>query len=374
MLTRFRRKRPPFPARPTRPGLVEPSLDWTLQAVVAALGADRAMTPQLRNRLAMCGIPWPELEAVLRRVRTVESWSREMIRGAEKAESAGDYARAAAYAFLGQLVVSPHHPVKKHFQKLLRENHLRHRQTTRAGTAESVSLVGGRVRGIYERPARVRARPVVLFPPLASTKEELVPLADPLLEAGHPVLRLDMPGQGESPAPLEPESERLLRSALDEMGYTASEGVFLGGISLGSYYALRIAATDPERVCAVFAVSPPAIVTGDDWARQMEIIWQYLDIYFDTPTREETHRIALNLHLNGLGERVTCPVLMYHGTRDRINVPDARERYREILASAPLTDYLLPDIHACPWHLGPRIGPEAARWLGAMGDDTNPRD
>lgn len=362
MLQQLRRKRP-FPPRPINPGLVAPSLDWILQAIVAAVSAKGAMTPALRNRLAMCGIPWPELEAVLARVRTIESWAREMIRGAEKAEGEGDYSRAAAYAFLGQLVVGPHHPVKKYLQTLMRENHIKDRQCTIDGTVQRVSLAGGRFAGIYERPAMVRQRPVILMPPLASTKEELVPLADPLLAQGHPVLRLDLPGQGESLGPLELDSEHLLKSALDEMGFTASEGVYMGGISLGSYYALRLAAIDPDRVRAVYAVSPPAIMTHDDWAGQMEIIWCYLDVYFGTATRKETHQIAMNLHLNELGERITCPVLLYHGAQDRICVPNARECYREILVNASLTDYLLPDIHACPWHLAPRIGPEAAKWL-----------
>ena len=353
----------PFPPRPRNVEFCVPSLDWTLQAIVAVIGAKNALPPQLRNRLAMCGIPWEEMEPLLTGVRTVEGWARAWMRAAEVAEAEGNFAKAAAMAFLGQLVVSPRHPAKGWFLSTLQRNHLRDRQAMTDRTVERVELAGGQLVGIWEVPHGADRMPVMLMPPLASTKEELTVFADPLLAQGHPVLRLDMPGQGESPAPLSPTLETILQGALDEMGFTAAEGVILGGISLGSYFSLRLAAVEPRRVRAVFGVSPPAIVTPADWARQLEIIWQYLDIYFGCETREQTHRLALTLHLDPLGTQVRCPVLLYHGTQDRICVPDARERYREILPCAPLTDYLLPDVHACPMHLSPRIAPEVVRWL-----------
>jgi esterase/lipase len=292
------------------------------------------------------------------------------MREAERSEAAGDYDRAASQAFLGQVIVSPHHPVKGWFWQTLQRCHLEDRKRRFDGTVERVSLAEGRLIGIWERPTTITRRPVLLLPPLASTKEELAVLSIPLLEQGHSVLRLDMPGQGESPCPLTPNTEVLLRDAMDEMGFTETEGIIVGGISLGSYFGLRLAAIDPRRVRAAFAVSPPAIVTEEDWARQMEIIWQYLDIYFGCADRSETHKLALNLHMEGIAEEIRCPVLMYQGTLDRINVTNARELYRTMLKNAQVTDFLLPDLHACPWHLSPRIAPEVVGWIQRVTEEA----
>lgn len=330
---------------------------------MAAIGAKRALNPELQNRLEMCGIPWSDLAPVMARIRSVESWAREWMREAERSEAAGQFDRAAAQAFLGQVVVSPHHPVKRWFLQTMQRCHLEDRKQKFDGTVERVTLADGRLVGIWERPATVTRLPVLLMPPLASIKEELAVLADPLLAQGHPVLRLDMPGQGESPCPLSLNTEEILRDAMDEMGFTEAEGIIVGGISLGSYYGLRLTAIDPRRVRAAFAVSPPAIVTEDDWAGQIEIIWQYLDIYFGCADRSDTHKLAMNLHMDGIAEEIRCPVLMYQGTLDRINVPNARELYRGMLRNAEVTDFLLPDLHACPWHLSPRIAPEVAGWI-----------
>jgi pimeloyl-ACP methyl ester carboxylesterase len=115
-------------------------------------------------------------------------------------------------------------------------------------------------------------------------------------------------------------------------------------------------------VRGVFGVSPPALVTEKDWARQPPIIWQYLDLYFDTP-RLETRQRVRTLHLDDAAPGLACPVRLYHATRDTINPPDAAERYRALLPHIPLTDCLLPDRHACLMHLRDHIGPEVAAWM-----------
>jgi pimeloyl-ACP methyl ester carboxylesterase len=354
------RKRRLYPERPKQTGLAEASLDWTLQAIVAALGARRAVGRQLKSRIKLSGVPWEDMEPILNRVRGVADWSREWMRYAEVKESEGEYEKAAAAAYLGQLIIALHQPSKRWFWATMQRCHLKARQQKTEWHTEKVSLVGGQIHGLWERPHKVEALPVLLLPPLACAKEELAPLADPLLAQGHPVLRLDLPGQGESIPPLQPDSEAQILTALEEMGI---DQCFIGGISLGSFYGLRLTAQIPERVHGVFAVSPPAIQTPDEWARQMEIIWQYLDHYFAAPTREQTYRLAQQLTLEGVGEVINCPVLIYHATLDRINPPTARESYRNLLTNAPLTDFLLPDTHACPYHLRPRIAPEVADWV-----------
>lgn len=337
----------------------EPSIPVSVRLLVALLGAKRALPPRLRRRLELSGLSWAEIAPVLARIRGVEGWAREWEREAARSIAAGDSFRASAQAFLGQLILTPFHPRKVPLQDILRETHLRYRQTLTGRTVQKVHLVGGRLVGLYEYPDGATGTPIILLPPLASVKEELTLLADPLLDAGHPVLRLELPGQGESPAPLGPDTEHLLREALDEMGF---ETVYAGGISLGAFYAFRLAHAAGERVRGVFGVSPPALVTDKDWARQPPVIWQYLDLYFGT-TRPETRLRARTLHLDDVASSLSCPVRLYHATRDTINPPDAADRYRALLPHLPLTDRIVPDRHACMMHLRETIGPEIVTWM-----------
>lgn len=323
------------------------------------------------KRLELSGLIWPEIAPILARIRTVNGWGRTWLREAEKSERAGDFGRAAAKAFLGHLLLSPFNPRKTALLDLLRRCHARDRQSRPDIVFERVSLADGRLAGYWERPrGQTTLKPlVVLLPPLASTKEELFLLADPLLAAGYPVLRLDLPGQGESPPPLTVNAERLLMQALDDVGVTTNEGCFAGGISLGAYFALRLGGTDHARVRGVFGVSPPAIVTPEQWAKQDEVIWQYLDLYFAAPTREETLRRGLSMTLDDVVHDVTCPVLLYHAAHDGISLPDAPQRYRSALVhAAPLEDHVLNDIHGCTLHLNDVVAPAVVAWCDQVVD------
>ena len=335
------------------------------QVAVWLLGARRALGGhKLRRRLELAGLSWEDLVPTLARVRTISDWARAFERDAAKSEARGDWERAAKQAFLGQLLLAPAQPLKAELLQTLRRCHVRDRRDRLGLRTTPVTLHG--LAGLWETPGTPTRPPVLLMPPLASVKEELTALADPLLRAGHSVLRLELPGQGESPAPLRSDLDARLRACLDEMGWTAQTGVFAGGISLGAFFALRLAGIDNQRVRAAFGVSPPAFTTPDDWARQPEVIWQYLDIYFGGATRQETYENALRLHMDDLRDNFTGPVLLYHGIRDRINPPDVPRRWRHALPYARLTEVLLPDGHACLGHLRSRIGPESARWLAAI--------
>ena len=358
--------RAPFPPRPVRRGGAEPSVDWRIRAAVAVFGARRLIKGALRRRLELTGLGWDEMAPVLARIRTVEGWARVWQAEAEASQARGDFRRAAAQAFLGHLLLSPYNPRKEILLDLLRRAQVRDRKARSDIDFERVALAEGKLVAYRETPKHVSKPPVLLLPPLASTKEELWVLGDPLLAAGHPVLRIDLPGQGESPAPLSIDAERVLMHALDELGVSAETGCFAGGISLGAYFALRLAGADPGRVRGVFGVSPPAIVTPEQWAKQEEVVWQYLDLYFATESRDETYRIGLSMRLDDVVSGVACPVLLYHASYDPISLPDRRERYQAALAHAPLTDHMLSDMHGCTLHLKDTIAPAVVDWCDGI--------
>ena len=363
----------PFPPRPRFRGGAEPSIPWQGQAAVLFLGARRVLAPMTR-RLELSGLSWDEMAPVLARIRTIGDWGRQWHREAQASLERGEWRRAAAQAHLGHLPLSPYNPRKTALLSLLRRAHIAERTARRDHRFEWVYLANGKLAGYWETPRNAHRPPVVLLPPLASTKEEMSVLGDPLLAAGHPVLRLDLPGQGESPPPLSITVETLLMPALDELGITADTGYFIGGISLGAYFALRLAGTDAGRVRGAFGVSPPAIITPEQWAKQPEVIWQYLDLYFATETRAETLRLGLSMVLEDVADTVTCPLLLYHATRDFVSLPDRVERYRAAFAHVPLRDTMLDDEHGCLFHLKDVIAPEVAAWCGGISDGRGETD
>src|ERR1700704_6459480 len=107
------------------------------------------------------------------------------------------------------------------------------------------------MRGLLRNPAAVDRPPVLLMiPGLDSVKEELQATADYFLRRGIATLAIDGPGQGETEFArnIEPAYEKPAGAAIDWLegrhDVDASRiGVY--GVSLGGYYAVRVAAPRP---------------------------------------------------------------------------------------------------------------------------------
>jgi pimeloyl-ACP methyl ester carboxylesterase len=96
-----------------------------------------------------------------------------------------------------------------------------------------------------------------------------------------------------------------------------------------------------------------------------EVIWQYLDLYFATQTRDETLRLGLSMVLDDIIDEIRCPVLLYHASRDTISLPDVAERYRAALSHTRLTEHRVDDMHGCMLHLKSTIAPSIVAWCEA---------
>jgi dienelactone hydrolase len=228
-----------------------------------------------------------------------------------------------------------------------------------------VPLDGGRVVGNLRRPADGTRPPLVLLVAgLDSTKEEFFRLENVFLERGMATFSMDGPGQGESgyELPIRPDYELAVAPVLDELAgrqHLDLGRVGLLGVSLGGYYAPRVAAFEP-RVKAAVGLSGP---------------YKFSDIWDDLPvlTREtfvaksfsrdeqEARAKAAELDLNGVAERIEQPYLAITGKLDRLIPWQQTERAAK---EAPHGSFVLhaDGNHACA-NVPYKTRPAAADWL-----------
>ena len=192
---------------------------------------------------------------------------------------------------------------------------------------------------------RGRAPCMVHFDGLDVMKEwiYLTGVALELRRRGVATLILDHPGVGEAlrlrNLPSLPEMERPAAAALDYLAGREDVDVGRAGImalSLGGYYAPRVAAFEPRMKCCVawgaqwnwhervVARLNPASTTQ----RSVSHFADHLQWVFGKPTLDETLAVIERFTLEGVADRIACPLLIVHGENDRqIPLADAQALY-----------------------------------------------
>jgi 2,6-dihydroxypseudooxynicotine hydrolase len=113
-------------------------------------------------------------------------------------------------------------------------------------------------------------------------------------------------------------------NALERRPDVDAERVGLMGVSLGGYYAPRAAAFEP-RVRAVIAIAGPYDVPAA--FDQMPDLTQEAFIHRSGATsRADALERLRPFTLEGVAERVTCPILVIMGRQDRVIPPADAER------------------------------------------------
>ena len=292
------------------------------------------------------GIDANDFQRVTNSIETWDDWCRKWSEcGAmheqmgEQAEAQGNYASAGYHYF--------HASIAYHFGKYLFvrwPDQLRaaHEHTVHAYQkaspyfdipAERVAIPyedGLTMYGVLRKPWHTPKPPVViLIPGLDSVKEELHNYGDDFLRRGMAALAIDGPGQGEMEfdRPMRYDYEVPIRYAIDYLESRPdvdAARVGIVGISQGGHYAVRAAAFEP-RVRA-------AITNGGGY--------NLLDYFAKRPGHsKETsiHRLmAANeadameklkpFNLQGVAEKVQCPLLVIVGDRDRLVPPEQGKR------------------------------------------------
>jgi dipeptidyl aminopeptidase/acylaminoacyl peptidase len=183
---------------------------------------------------------------------------------------------------------------------------------------------------------------VIMMPGLDSVKEELQATAEYLLARGLAIIAIDGPGQGEAEyeLPIEPAYERVASAVADYLeGRDDIDPARIGGfgVSLGGYYAARAAAYEP-RLKAVVALAGPY-----QWSQDWDILPPQTRATFQrrsgATTEGEARERAAELTLHDAAARITIPLLVAAGGRDRLVPAHHAERLAREAPGAELMLY-----------------------------------
>jgi pimeloyl-ACP methyl ester carboxylesterase len=182
---------------------------------------------------------------------------------------------------------------------------------------------GAKMIAIYRRPVSNGSTPplVVIIPGLDSTKEEFFGTEAIFHRRGLATLTLEGPGQGETgfSLPIRHDFEVPFAAALDFLEDV--DGPRLGpigvvGLSLGGYYASRVAAFEP-RVQAAVGVSGPYNF-GEYWDNRPQMTRATFQHHSGATDDRDAKRRASKLDLAGVAEKIEQPLLIITGDCDRL--------------------------------------------------------
>src|SRR5215467_11176722 len=181
---------------------------------------------------------------------------------------------------------------------------------------------GSRLVGILRRPAGEGPHPVmIMIPGLDSAKEELRSTEELFLERGIATFSVDGPGQGEA------EYELAIRGDWEVPGgavidYLQAEPgldpdrIGVWGVSLGGYYAPRVASGD-ARVKACVALAGPYDFAAN-WDNLPGLTREAFRVRSFSPDPQTARARAAELSMAGRAELIRCPLLAVMGRLDRL--------------------------------------------------------
>ncbi|HEY3646596.1 MAG TPA: alpha/beta hydrolase [Streptosporangiaceae bacterium] len=237
------------------------------------------------------------------------------------------------------------------------------------GRRVEIPFGGSQLAGVLRQPAGAGLHPVmIMISGLDSAKEELRSTEDLFLERGIATFSVDGPGQGEAEYDLairgdwEVPGAAIIDQLSTEKGLDPDR-IGVWGVSLGGYYAPRVASGDP-RVKACVALAGPYSF-DDGWDSRPILTREAFRVRSFSPDMESARRRAQELTMAGRAELITCPLLAVMGQLDRLIPWQHAQRLVEE-ASGPAQVLLLAEgNHGCA-NLAPFHRQATADWVAEM--------
>ena len=234
------------------------------------------------------------------------------------------------------------------------------------GERVAIAFDGAELVGIMRRPAGPGPHPVViLLAGLDSAKEEFRATEELFLHRGLATFSVDGPGQGEAEYDLaiRPDWEVPGAAIIDAVaGLRGIDAARIGvwGVSLGGYYAARLAAGD-ERVRACISLSGP-FSFGEAWSQLPQLTRDAFRVRSKSATDEQAQARSGELTLAGLAGRITAPLLVVAGKKDRLFPWQQAQRLADEAAGPSELLLLAEGNHGCA-NVTYRHRPYSADWM-----------
>lgn len=201
-------------------------------------------------------------------------------------------------------------------------------------------------------PAEAPAPCLIMFNGFDVTKEVLFLMGVGEIAArGISVLLCDQPGSGGAlrlhGLPTRPDMEAAAAACADHLGTRDdidADRLAVAGISMGGYFAPRAAAYEPRLAACVAwgafhdlrGVAANLRVTGAHSAPPFQVPW-----VFGVDDPHQLGEYARQFTLDGVAEKLTCPLLVIHGARDQQVPVEQARRTIDQAHNAPRRDLVV---------------------------------
>jgi 2,6-dihydroxypseudooxynicotine hydrolase len=197
--------------------------------------------------------------------------------------------------------------------------------------------------GNLRLPLRPPRPPIaIILPGLDACKEELHTWCEAFVHRGIATLAIDGPGQGETAfqLPITNDWGKVIGAVIDQLEKRSEVDVAkvaVVGQSLGALYAPLAAAFEPRLKACVSNCGPfdfGAVFPTMPMASQ-----ETFRVRSYAKTHEQAREIARGLTLEGVAQRITCPVLIIYGAGDKMIPVSEGERLARAIAGP--TDFVV---------------------------------
>lgn len=234
------------------------------------------------------------------------------------------------------------------------------------GRREIIPFDGSSLVGVLRLPVGTGPHPtVILIPGLDSTKEEFREVERAFLDRGMATFAMDGPGQGEVEwtLPIRPDWEVVGEAVLEHLSNVPEvdlDRVGVWGVSLGGYYAARLASADLPIQATVTLSGPYSF--GAAWDNLNPLTRRAFEVRSYSTNADEAQKHAQQLTMEGRAANISRPLLVVMGKRDRLFPYSDAERL--VAESGPTSELLLLENgnHGCA-NVSYRHRPYSADWM-----------